>query len=121
MGLELNPVVVSWADWPLGVESGKYDAALYNITVTEERKKRFDFSTYRNDQLGIYVKADSPIIAIREPKDIAGLRSGLSTSEMESWGRHWQNNGKRCSLRLACARTNPDRAAVLFNDLLADP
>jgi polar amino acid transport system substrate-binding protein len=83
LGLELKLVVVAWADWPLSVESGKYDAALYNITVTEERKKKYDFSTYRNDQLGIYVKADSPITAIRDPKDIAGLRVvvGASTNQ----------------------------------------
>jgi polar amino acid transport system substrate-binding protein len=83
LGLEPNLVVVAWPDWPLGVESGKVDAALFNITVTEERKKKFDFSTYRNDQLGIYVKADSPISAIREPKDIAGLRIvvGASTNQ----------------------------------------
>jgi polar amino acid transport system substrate-binding protein len=80
LDLEPNLVVVSWPDWPLGVESGKVDAALFNITVTEERKKKFDFSTYRNDQLGIYVKTDSPITAIREPKDIAGLRIVVAAS-----------------------------------------
>jgi polar amino acid transport system substrate-binding protein len=85
LGLEPNLVVVAWPDWPLGVESGKVDAALFNITVTEERKKKFDFSTYRNDQLGIYVKTDSPITAIREPKDIAGLRIvvGASTNQQQ--------------------------------------
>jgi polar amino acid transport system substrate-binding protein len=37
------------------------------------------------DQLGIYVKADSPITAIREPKDIAGLRIvvGASTNQQQ--------------------------------------
>ena len=44
------------------------------MTVTEERKLKFDFSTYRKDELGFYVKADSAISAIKEPKDIAGLR-----------------------------------------------
>jgi polar amino acid transport system substrate-binding protein len=85
LGLELNLVVTAWPDWPLGVGSGKVDAALFNITVTEERKKKFDFSTYRNDQLGIYVKTESPITAIREPKDIAGLRIvvGASTNQQQ--------------------------------------
>jgi hypothetical protein len=32
-----------------------------------------------------------------------------------------QDDGKRRSLRRACARTNPNRAAVLFDDLLTDP
>ncbi len=36
----LNVVPTSWEDWPLGVASGKYDAAISNITVTKERKNR---------------------------------------------------------------------------------
>jgi polar amino acid transport system substrate-binding protein len=43
LGLELNVVPTSWEDWPLGVSSGKYDAAISNITVTKERKEKFDF------------------------------------------------------------------------------
>ena len=39
LGLELNVVPTSWEDWPLGVASGKYDAAVSNITVTKERKR----------------------------------------------------------------------------------
>lgn len=57
LGLEVNVVPTSWEDWPLGVTSGKYDAAISNITVTKERKEKFDFATYRKDSLGFYVKA----------------------------------------------------------------
>lgn len=39
LGLEVNVVPTSWEDWPLGVASGKYDAAISNITVTKERKR----------------------------------------------------------------------------------
>jgi polar amino acid transport system substrate-binding protein len=74
LGLSLTPVPIAWADWPLGLQSGKFDAVIANVTVTEARKEKFDFSTYRNDQLGIYVKSDSKILAIREPKDVAGLK-----------------------------------------------
>jgi polar amino acid transport system substrate-binding protein len=74
LGLQLELVPTAWADWPLGLQSGKYDAVISNVTVTEARKEKFDFSTYRKDQLGIYVKTDSPIKAIKDPKDIAGLR-----------------------------------------------
>lgn len=74
LGLEPNLVPVAWADWPLGLTSGKYDAVIANVTVTEERKERLDFSTYRQDVLGFYVRSDSPIQSITEPKDIAGLK-----------------------------------------------
>lgn len=73
LGLKLDLAPVAWADWPLGLASGKYDAVVSNVTVTEERKEKFDFSTYRQDVLGFYVKADSAIASLKEPKDIAGL------------------------------------------------
>jgi len=74
LGLKLNIVPTSWEDWPLGVASGKYDAAISNITVTKERKERFDFATYRKDSLGFYVKTSSPIKSLTKAADIAGLR-----------------------------------------------
>ncbi|SCW49508.1 polar amino acid transport system substrate-binding protein [Rhizobium mongolense subsp. loessense] len=74
LGRKLELVSVAWADWPLGLTSGKFDAVISNVTVTEERKLKFDFSTYRKDELGVYVKADSPITSVKEPKDIAGLK-----------------------------------------------
>lgn len=79
LGLELELVPVAWADWPLGVESGKYDAAIHNITVTEERKEKFDFSTYRNDLIGFYVAKDSKITVIDDRTDIAGLNGAVSS------------------------------------------
>ncbi|PII53391.1 ABC transporter substrate-binding protein [Serratia sp. OLCL1] len=74
LGLELNVVQTSWEDWPLGVVSGKYDAAITNVTVTKERKTRFDFATYRIDSLGFYVKTGGKIATIKQPADIAGLK-----------------------------------------------
>lgn len=88
LGLELNIVSVAWADWPLGVSSGKYDAVISNVTVTEERKEKFDFSTYRRDVLGFYVKGDSAITAIKDPKDVAGLKVSPAlapTRKRSSW------------------------------------
>jgi len=74
LGLKLNVVPTSWEDWPLGVASGKYDAAITNVTVTKARKERFDFATYRKDSLGFYVKTSSPIKTLTHAEDIAGLR-----------------------------------------------
>ncbi|HEV7304679.1 ABC transporter substrate-binding protein [Ensifer sp.] len=74
LGLELELVPTAWIDWPLGLTSGKYDAVISNVGVTEQRKEKFDFSTYRQGLHGFFVKADSGITAIKEPKDAAGLR-----------------------------------------------
>lgn len=74
LGLEYNPQVVAWADWPLGIQSGKYDLIASNVTVTEERKELYDFASYREDLLGFYVKADSDIDSIKDASDISGLK-----------------------------------------------
>jgi len=74
LGLELNLQPAAWADWPLGIQSGKYDLITSNVTVTEERKDLYDFASYREDLLGFYVKSDSTIESIDEAKDVAGLK-----------------------------------------------
>ncbi|MBP1872965.1 polar amino acid transport system substrate-binding protein [Ensifer adhaerens] len=74
LGLTLELVPIAWIDWPLGLTSGKYDAVISNVGVTEQRKEKFDFSTYRQGLHGFFVKADSGVTSIREPKDAAGLR-----------------------------------------------
>ena len=74
LGLEYNPVAVNWADWPLGIQSGKYDLIVSNVTVTEERKELYDFASYRQDLLGFYVKSDSDIESIESAEDISGLK-----------------------------------------------
>ncbi|MFW2853027.1 ABC transporter substrate-binding protein [Sphingomonas sp. TX0543] len=84
LGLKLKITPVAWADWPLGLTSGKYDAVMSNVTVTEERKAKFDFSTYRDDQLGIYTRADGPIRAIKKSADIAGLKVAVGASTNQS-------------------------------------
>ncbi|MEP7456322.1 ABC transporter substrate-binding protein [Phyllobacterium sp. SB3] len=83
LGKKLELVPVAWADWPLGLQSGKFDAVISNVGVTEQRKEKFDFSTYRQGLHGFYVKSDSPITSIKEPKDIAGLRIITSSGTIQ--------------------------------------
>ncbi|QAY63758.1 ABC transporter substrate-binding protein [Xylanimonas allomyrinae] len=75
LGKKLELDVKAWADWPLAVQSGDVDAVITNVTVTEERKELYDFSSYRNDELGWLVKAGGKLAdtTITEPQDIAGL------------------------------------------------
>ncbi|WP_420343234.1 ABC transporter substrate-binding protein [Paenirhodobacter sp.] len=77
LGLKLELVPLAWADWPLALASGKVDAVIHNVTVTEERKEKFDFSTYRQDLLGFYVATQSPIHDITKRQDIAGLKGSV--------------------------------------------
>ncbi|MFT4249132.1 MAG: ABC transporter substrate-binding protein [Pseudomonas sp.] len=100
LGLRLNLVAVAWADWPLGLESGKYDAVLSNVTVTEERKKKYDFSSYRYDLLGIYTRTDGPIKEIRQPSDVAGLKVVVgSATNQDQILRRWDAQNVAAGLK----------------------
>ncbi|MGG8295634.1 transporter substrate-binding domain-containing protein [Klebsiella sp. 141251] len=74
LGLKLNLVPTAWEDWPLGIASGRYDVALINIAVTEKRKEKFDFATYRVDSLAFSVKSTSDITRISNAQDLSGRK-----------------------------------------------
>jgi polar amino acid transport system substrate-binding protein len=100
LGLKLELVPIAWADWPLGLTSGKFDAIISNVTVTETRKEKFDFSTYRQDVLGFYVKSDNDKIkSIVEPKDVAGLKVIVSSgTSQEQILLNWLQKNKEAGL-----------------------
>ena len=72
LGLKLDLVTTDWANWPLATQSGSVDVTMSNVTVTEERKQLFDFSSYRVDNLGFLAQAGSKL-KIEKPADVAGL------------------------------------------------
>jgi polar amino acid transport system substrate-binding protein len=100
LGLKLELVSVAWPDWPLGLTSGKFDAVISNVTVTEARKEKFDFSTYRQDVLGFYVKSDNTkITSVKEPKDVAGLKVIVSSgTNQEQILLNWIEQNKKAGL-----------------------
>ncbi len=48
------------------------------MTVTEERKEKYDFATYRLDTLAFEAKKGAGI-SIKEPKDVAGKKIAVSS------------------------------------------
>ena len=98
LGKDLRLEVKAWADWPLALGSGDVDAVISNVTVTEERKETIDFSTYRNDELGWLVGADSDITSITQREDRAGkvVAVGSGTNQEKivlEWDRLNQEDG----------------------------
>ena len=99
LGLEVEIVPTAWADWPLGIDSGKYEAVLSNVTVTEERKLKFDFASYREDKLGFYAKAGSNITKVESAPDVAGKRVIVgSGTNQEAILLRWDEENKRNGL-----------------------
>ncbi|MCT9872385.1 transporter substrate-binding domain-containing protein, partial [Paenarthrobacter aurescens] len=74
LGLEVEVLLVAWADGSLGVVYGMYEAVLSNVTVTAGRKAKFEFATSRYDLQGFSAKADADRSSITVAKAVAGLR-----------------------------------------------
>ncbi|WP_432154293.1 ABC transporter substrate-binding protein [Streptomyces tricolor] len=55
LGLEPEIRNSTWENLFVGIDSGKVDVAFSNVTVTEERKKKYEFASYRKDDVAFEV------------------------------------------------------------------
>ncbi|MFC8141019.1 ABC transporter substrate-binding protein [Streptomyces paradoxus] len=95
LGLKPEINTVSWENIFVGLDSAKYDAGLSNITVTEERKEKYDFATYREDNLGFAAKKGSGLKATG-PKDVAGRTVAVSSgTNQEKLLVEWSAQNKK--------------------------
>ncbi|HFI5639555.1 TPA: transporter substrate-binding domain-containing protein [Raoultella planticola] len=102
LGLKLKLVPTAWEDWPLGITSGRYDVALVNIAVTEQRKEKFDFATYRVDSLAFSVKSTSAIEKISGAADLSGRKVIVgSGTNQERILLGWNGENKAAGRQLA--------------------
>ncbi|MGW0762153.1 ABC transporter substrate-binding protein [Streptomyces sp. NPDC002814] len=99
LGLKPKFHAVSWENIFVGLDSAKYDAGFSNITVTEERKEKYDFATYREDNLGFEAKKGSDL-KISGPKDVAGktvaVQSGTNQEKLlVEWSKENEQAGRK--------------------------
>ncbi|UED86440.1 ABC transporter substrate-binding protein [Streptomyces profundus] len=78
LDLEINYNVVDWANIFVGLDSGRYDVGFSNITVTEERKEKYDFATYRLDNIAFETLVGGDW-RVEGPEDVAGRSIGVSS------------------------------------------
>ncbi|MFE6550502.1 ABC transporter substrate-binding protein [Streptomyces sp. NPDC004096] len=99
LGLEPHLTTVSWENVFVGLDSGKYDAGFSNITDTEERKEKYDFATYREDNLGFEAKKGSGL-KVRGPADVAGRTVAVSSGTNQEkllieWSKENEKAGRK--------------------------
>jgi len=78
LGLKVERSNYDWAQNFVKIDSGETDLFLSNVTVTEERKEKYDFATYRLDNLALEVPKNSDW-QYKDRKDIAGKRIGVDS------------------------------------------
>lgn len=101
LGLDVELTAADWAQNFVRVDSGEADTFISNVTVTEERKEKYDFATYRLDSLAVEVKKGSGI-TFSGPKDIAGLKIGVgSGTNQEALLVAWNEQNVKAGLEPA--------------------
>lgn len=97
--LDLEPQleVSSWENLFVGLDSGAYQLGLSNITVTEARKDKYDFATYRLDTLAFEAKKGGTW-KVEDPEDVAGrtIAVGSGTNQekiLVDWSQRNEDKG----------------------------
>jgi polar amino acid transport system substrate-binding protein len=97
LGLQPDLENTSWENLFVGLDSGKYDVGASNITVTEERKQKYDFATYRLDNLAFEAKKGSGW-KVSGPADVAGKKVAVGSGTNQEkilveWSKEDAKNG----------------------------
>ncbi|MER6733197.1 transporter substrate-binding domain-containing protein [Streptomyces puniciscabiei] len=96
--LGLRPQVsnATWENMFVGIDSGKADVGFANITDTEERKKKYDFASYRKDNVGFEVLKKSTWNFDGDYENLAGRTVAVDNgTNQEKILLEWQTKLKK--------------------------
>ncbi|WP_327256959.1 transporter substrate-binding domain-containing protein [Streptomyces sp. NBC_01244] len=104
--LGLKPVVKNstWENLFVGIDSGRVDVAFSNVTVTEERKKKYDFASYRQDNLAFEALKENTWEFGGDYRNLAGRTVSVSKGTNQEkilleWQKKLQSEGKDITVK----------------------
>ncbi|WP_335981967.1 transporter substrate-binding domain-containing protein [Streptomyces sp. CA2R106] len=102
----LKPVLTNatWDNLFIGIDSGKTDVGFSNITDTEQRKQKYDFASYRQDNLGFEVRKDDSWTFTGDYRQLAGktVAVGSGTNQEKillEWQARLKAAGKKLTIK----------------------
>ncbi|MCG7208979.1 MULTISPECIES: ABC transporter substrate-binding protein [Streptomyces] len=103
-GLQPEIKNFTWENMFVGIDSGKVDVALSNITDTEERKKKYEFASYRQDNLAFIVPKKSTWNFDGNYENLAGktVAVGSGTNQEKillEWQSKLAKEGKKLTVK----------------------
>ncbi|MEU3861632.1 ABC transporter substrate-binding protein [Streptomyces sp. NPDC028722] len=112
LGLEPEIRNFTWENLFVGVDSGKVDVAFSNVTDTEERKKKYEFASYRKDNLAFEVLKKSTWNFDGDYENLAGrtVSVGAGTNQEKillEWKTRLAKEGKKLTVKYF-----PDQNAI---------
>ncbi|MFB7495545.1 transporter substrate-binding domain-containing protein [Streptomyces sp. NPDC056161] len=104
LGLEPEFQQATWENMFIAIDSGKSDVGFANITVTEERKKKYEFASYRKDDLAFEVRKDSTWNFDDDYENLAGrtVSVGSGTNQEKillEWKAKLAKEGKNLTVK----------------------
>ncbi|MFF4803292.1 transporter substrate-binding domain-containing protein [Streptomyces sp. NPDC001351] len=100
LGLKPESKNFTWENLFVGIDSGKVDVGFSNITDTEERKRKYEFASYRQDNLAFEVLRSSNWKFDGNYENLAGktVEVGAGTNQeriLLEWQKKLQDEGKK--------------------------
>ncbi|MER6416485.1 ABC transporter substrate-binding protein [Streptomyces humidus] len=104
LGLEPEVKNSTWENLFVGIDSGKVDVAFSNVTDTEERKKKYEFASYRQDNLAFVVPKKSTWNFDGDYENLAGKTVSVSSGTNQErilleWKARLAKEGKKLTVK----------------------
>lgn len=104
LGLKPEVKNSTWENLFVGIDSGKVDVAFSNVTDTEERKKKYEFASYRQDNLAFEVSKKSTWKFDGDYENLAGktVSVGAGTNQEKillEWKTKLAKEGKKLTIK----------------------
>jgi polar amino acid transport system substrate-binding protein len=102
----LKPVLTNatWDNLFVGIDSGRTDVGFSNITDTEQRKEKYDFASYRQDNLGFEVRKSNTWTFDGTSAALAGKTVAVSAGTNQEkillkWQGELKAQGKKLTIK----------------------
>jgi polar amino acid transport system substrate-binding protein len=107
----------TWDNLFVGLDSGKDEVGFSNITDTEQRKEKYDFASYRQDNVGFAVKASNKWNFDKNYENLAGLKVAVSAGTNQekilvAWQDKLKAEGKTLDIKYFADTPSTFKAVV---------
>ena len=104
LGLEPEVKRFTWENLFVGIDSGKVDVAFSNVTDTEERKQKYEFASYRQDNLAFEKLKSGDFTFDGDYENLAGktVSVGSGTNQeriLLEWQKKLESEGKKLTVK----------------------
>ncbi|WP_445282124.1 transporter substrate-binding domain-containing protein [Streptomyces sp. DSM 118148] len=104
LGLKPEVKNSTWENLFVGIDSGKVDVGFSNVTDTEERKKKYEFASYRQDNLAFTVPKKSTWNFGGDYQNLAGKTISVSAGTNQEkilleWKAKLAKEGKKLTVK----------------------